>query len=69
MGRRPYRVEVIYTRGKPYYYLVKDVKYRDKRTKVKVYLSSEEPTQQQLEQYRIQHAYTLEAEPPKRKQR
>jgi fido (protein-threonine AMPylation protein) len=67
MGRRPYRVEVIYTRGKPYHYLVKDVKYKDKRTKVKVYLSSEEPTQQQLEKYRTQHAYTLEARAAEKK--
>jgi hypothetical protein len=38
MGRRPYRVEVTYTRGKPYHYLVKDVKFKEQRTKVKVYL-------------------------------
>jgi Fic family protein len=67
MGRRPYRVEVTYTRGKPYHYLVKDVKFKEKRTKVKVYLGLNEPTQQELEKFRIEHAYTLEARAAERK--
>jgi len=61
MGRRPYRVEVTYNRGKPYHYLVKDVRLGEKRTKVKVSLGFAEPTQQEVERYRLEHAYTLEA--------
>ena len=62
MGRRPYRVEINYPKkGKPQYYLVKDVKVKGKRGKVKKYLGSGmAPTRDHVEKCRREYAYDLE---------
>jgi len=60
MGKKPYRVELYYSKGKPYYHLVKDVRVKDQRTKVRVYLGHEEPTAADVDNYRKEYAYTIE---------
>ena len=63
MGRRPYRVEIVYPKkGKPQYYLAKDVKVRDKKGKVKKYLSCgyTPPSKDDIERYRKNYAYEME---------
>jgi len=62
MSRRPYRVEISYLKkGKPRYFLVKDVRIGNRRTKVSKYLrSGDPPTQQEVEQYRTLYGYDLE---------
>ena len=35
MGKKPYRVELNYSNGKPYYYLVKDIKVKGKGKSIK----------------------------------
>ena len=54
-------MELNHKKGKPYYYLVKDVKVRGRRTKTRVYIGHNEPSAEDVEHYRKQHAYTIEA--------
>lgn len=61
MGRKPYRVEVNYSKDKPYYYLVKDVKVKGRRTKTRIYLGHNEPSAKDVTRYREEYAYTIEA--------
>jgi Fic family protein len=61
MGRKPYRVEVIYPKHeKPRYYLVKDVKVRGKKRKVSKYLGHNSLSTKEKEQYREDYAYEIE---------
>ena len=62
MSRRSYRVEINYPKkGKPRYFLVRDVRIGNRRTKVSKYLKSgDPPTEQEVEQYRTLYAYDLE---------
>ncbi len=63
MARRPYRVEVVYPKkGKPTYYLVKDVSFRGKKRKAKKYIGSGKvaPTIEEIEEYREKYAYDME---------
>jgi len=61
MGRKPYRVEVNYPkRGKPQYYLVKDVKVRGKKRKIRKYLGVVPPSVKDVEKYRERYAYEIE---------
>jgi len=67
MGRKPYRVELYYAKGRPIYNLVKDVKVRGKRTKVRVYLGHDEPSAADVDRYRANFAYTIEARAAEKK--
>lgn len=62
MARRPYRVEVDYPKkGSPRYFLVRDVRVGDRKTKVKRYLcSGNPPTHEDIERYRKIFSYDLE---------
>lgn len=62
MSRRPYRVEVVYPKiGAQRYFLVRDVRVGDRRTKVSKYLKSgDPPTHEELERFRTLYAYELE---------
>jgi fido (protein-threonine AMPylation protein) len=60
-SRKHYRVETNYFDGKPYYYLAKDVKYKSKRTKVRVYLGHILPSADEIEKLRMTYAFELEA--------
>ena len=61
MSRKPYRVEVNYPkRGKPKYFLVKDVRVRGKKRKVRKYLGIIPPTADEIEAYRQKFAYEME---------
>lgn len=60
MGKKPYRVELYYSKGRPYYHLVKDVRVKEQRTKVRVYLGHDEPSQKEVDNYRKEYAYTIE---------
>jgi len=61
VSRKPYRVEVYYpTRGRPKYYLVKDVAIGGKRRKVRKYLGVEQPTGEDLARFRREHGPWLE---------
>lgn len=60
-SRKHYRVETNYFNGKPYHYLAKDVKYKNKRTKVRIYLGHTLPTADEIEKLRVEHAFELEA--------
>jgi Fic family protein len=62
MARRPYRVEVYYSKNtSPRYYLVRDVRSGNRKTKVKQYLCSDvRPSQEDVERYRKIYAYDLE---------
>lgn len=50
-----------HSKGKPYYHLVKDVKVKDRRTKVRVYLGHYEPSAEDVDRFRKDYAYVLEA--------
>ncbi len=62
MSRRPYRVEISYPkRGKPRYFLARDVKVHGKKSKVTKYLcSGSPPTLEDLERFRKEYAYEME---------
>jgi Fic family protein len=61
--RKRYRLEVSCSRNrKPQYYLAKNVKYKDKQTKVKIYIGSgnSPPSIDELEEFREKNAFKLE---------
>jgi len=63
MGRKPYRIEVtIPEKRSPQYYLVKDIRVGNKKTKVKKYIGSgkEMPSPGDIERFRILYAWELE---------
>jgi len=62
MGRRPYRVEINYpVSGPPKYFLVKDIRVGNKKQKIKKYLcSGDPPNQEQVEEFRKQYSYEIE---------
>jgi Fic family protein len=60
MGKKPYRVEVNYPRGKESYYLVKDIKVRGKKRKIRKYLGRIPPSAKDVEKYRALYAYAIE---------
>ena len=68
MGRKPYRLEVVYsTNHNPKCFIVKDVCFEDKRRKVKVYLRSGSiPNQEEFDQSRETHAFELETRAAKK---
>ena len=67
MGKKPYRVELYYSKGRPYYHLVKDVRVKEQRTKVRVYLGHDEPSQKEVDNYRKEYAYTIETKAAQKK--
>lgn len=68
MARKPYRVEVVYpTRGKPHYYLVRDVKVGKSKRKIRKYIGVEPPTPAELEDFRDRYAYDMEMRAAKKK--
>jgi len=63
VARKPYRVEVYYpTRGRPKYYLVKDVAIGGKRRKVRKYLGVDQPTGDDVTRYRKEYGPWLETQ-------
>lgn len=68
MARRPYRVEVDYPKNKsPQYFLVRDVRVGERKTKVKRYLcSGNPPSHEDLERYRKIYSYDLELKAAKK---
>lgn len=61
MARRPYRVEMVYPkRGRPQYYLARDVKVGQLRRKVRLYLGVEAPSPADLEKIRRTRAVEIE---------
>jgi Fic family protein len=61
LGKKPYRVEVNYPKtGKPYYYLVKDIKVRGKKRKIRKYLGRIPPSAKDVARYREEYAYAIE---------
>jgi len=60
MGRKPYRVELSYSHGRPSYYLVKDVWVQGKKRKTRKYIGRYQPTSKELENYRRDFAYEIE---------
>lgn len=69
MARKPYRVEANYPQGgQPQFYLVKDVKVGQKKSKVKKYLGSgSPPTSRELAAFRRDYAFDLEMKAAKKK--
>jgi len=69
MAKKPYRVEVSYpSKGKPKYFLVKDVKVRGKKRKVTKYLGSgNPPSPEELKKFRETYAYDIEAKAARKK--
>jgi Fic family protein len=57
---RKYRIETNYSHGKPRHYLVKDVKYKNRRTKSRIYVGQVLPTGEEKIQLGIKYAYDLE---------
>ncbi|TRZ67141.1 MAG: Fic family protein [Methanothrix sp.] len=63
MAKRNYRVEVVRpNKGKPAYYLVKDVSFKGKKRKAKKYIcrSDTAPPAELIEEYREKYAYDME---------
>lgn len=68
MGRKPYRVELTYPKGrKPEYFLVKDVKIKGKKRKIRKYLGVKQPTGEEVEKYRREYAYEIELKAARKK--
>ena len=68
MARRPYRVEVTYPKkGKPKYFLVRDVKVKGKKRKARKYLGIVPPTAEEVEKYRREYAAEMEIKVAKKK--
>jgi Fic family protein len=68
MAKKPYRIEVSSpTHGKPKYFLVKDVKVRDKKRKAMKYIGTELPPPAELEAFKLEHAYEMEIKAAKKK--
>ncbi len=61
MRKKQYRVEVSYPKkGKPKYFLVKDVLFKKIKRKVKKYLGVKQPSLEEIDKYRENFAYDLE---------
>ena len=61
MGRKPYRVEIEFPKkGRPKYFLVKDVWFNRRKRKAKKYLGVEKPTTASVDQARRKYAADLE---------
>lgn len=61
MAKKPYRVEVNYPeKGKPKYYLVKDVRVNGKKRKARKYLGVKPPTAEEINFFREKYAYIME---------
>jgi Fic family protein len=60
MARRPYRVEMTFSGNSSRYYLAKDVRVGDKRQKVRIYIGSHEPSQEEVEHARAVKGPELE---------
>jgi fido (protein-threonine AMPylation protein) len=60
MGRKPYRVEINYSHGRPSYYLVKDVKVRGKKRKTRKYIGHVPPSAKDINKYRKEYAFEME---------
>lgn len=61
MHRRPYRVEINNPKNrKSQYYLVKDVKFKDKKKKIRIYLGTIPPTPEDVDKYCKEYAYEIE---------
>jgi fido (protein-threonine AMPylation protein) len=68
MARRPYRVEVVFpARGKPHYFLVRDVKVRNLKRKVRKYIGTRPPTTSELGDFRTRYAYDMEMRAARKK--
>lgn len=60
MGRKPYRVELNYSHGRPGYFLVKDVWVKGKKRKTRKYIGHSQPSAKDVDKYRKQYAYEIE---------
>jgi fido (protein-threonine AMPylation protein) len=61
MGRKPYRVEVTYpSKGKPQYFLVKDIKVRGNKRKIRKYLGVIPLSTADKNAFRKKYAYEME---------
>lgn len=60
MPRKPYRVELIYRKSGPTYYLVKDVKVGTTKRKIRKYLGKKQPTMEEKIQYSIDFSFEME---------
>lgn len=59
--KKTYRVEEnVPSHGKPRYFLVKDIRVRDKKRKVRKYLGTDRPTPEDVRMYSEMHAYEME---------
>jgi Fic family protein len=67
MARKPYRVEINYSNNKAKYFLVKDINFKGKKSKVSKYLGISPPSAEELEKYRRDYAYELESKAAKKK--
>lgn len=68
MERRPYRVEANYPEGRPpQYFLVKDVGFKDKKSKVKKYLGNTPPSEKDIEKLSIEHTLEIETRAAEKK--
>ena len=68
MARKPYRVEVVFpTRGKPKYYLVRDVKVGRSKRKIRKYIGTRPPAPADLEDFRSRYAYDMELRAARKK--
>lgn len=66
MARKPYRVELIYAKGRrPQYYLAKDIWFKGKKDKVRTYIGTEQPTIDEVELAR-KFAFNLEIKAAKK---
>lgn len=62
MARRPFRVEVNYPKGKKaQYYLTRDLVVSGRRAKIRKYLGTSPPSEQDVERYRRAYAPEMEA--------
>ncbi len=60
MGKKVYRVELNLNKGRAEFYLAKDVWVKGKKAKVRKYLGSEEPKDQELEEFQKKFRYEIE---------
>jgi fido (protein-threonine AMPylation protein) len=70
MARKPYRVELIYTKtGKKQYFITKDVKVGKRRQKIRKFICSGDisPSASQAQEFYEQHAYEIELRAAKKR--
>ena len=68
MARKQYRVEMDYPKkGKPRYFLVRDVRVKGKKSKIKKYLGVIPPTAEDVDNYRKRYAYDIELKAARKK--